>query len=54
MSILDLITLLIFMAAVFTLINITVLKLPSTIGLMAIALMMSMVILGLGYVVASH
>ncbi|MEP0367257.1 MAG: sodium:proton antiporter [Cyclobacteriaceae bacterium] len=50
MSILDLITLLIFMAAVFTLINITVLKLPSTIGLMAIALMMSVVILGLGFV----
>ena len=48
MSILDLITLLIFLAAVFTLINITVLKLPSTIGLMAIALMMSMVILLLG------
>lgn len=50
MSILDLITLLIFLAAVFTLINITVLKLPSTIGLMAIALMMSVVILLLGYV----
>lgn len=50
MSILDLITLLIFMAAVFTLINITVLKLPSTIGLMAIALMMSVVILGLGFI----
>ncbi len=49
MSILDLITLLIFLAAVFTLINITVLKLPSTIGLMAIALMMSVVILILGY-----
>ncbi len=48
MSILDLITLLIFLAAGFTLINITVLKLPSTIGLMAIALMMSIVILGLG------
>lgn len=38
------------MAAVFTLINITVLKLPSTIGLMAIALMMSVVILALGFV----
>ncbi len=49
MSILDLITLLIFLAAVFTLINITVLKLPSTIGLMAIALMMSVVILLLGW-----
>ncbi|WP_258104811.1 sodium:proton antiporter [Marinoscillum sp. MHG1-6] len=50
MSILDLITLLIFMAAVFTLINITVLRLPSTIGLMAIALMMSVVILALGWI----
>jgi monovalent cation:H+ antiporter, CPA1 family len=49
MSILDLITLLIFLAAAFTLINITVLKLPSTIGLMAIALMMSVAILALGF-----
>lgn len=53
MSILDLTTLLIFLAAVFTLINITVLKLPSTIGLMAIALMMSVVILLLGMVFPS-
>ena len=45
MGILDLITLLIFLAAAFTLVNITVLKLPSTIGLMAIALMMSVVVL---------
>jgi CPA1 family monovalent cation:H+ antiporter len=50
MSILDLITLLIFLAAVFTLINITVLKLPSTIGLMAIALLMSVFILLLGLI----
>ena len=49
MSILDLITLLIFLAAGFTLINITVLKLPSTIGLMIIALAMSLSILLLGY-----
>ncbi|MFK7954290.1 MAG: cation:proton antiporter [Ekhidna sp.] len=49
MGILDLITLLIFLAAAFTLINITVLKLPSTIGLMVIALIMSMSILFLGY-----
>ena len=49
MSILDLITLLISLAAGFTLINITVLKLPSTIGLMCIALIMSFSILGLGY-----
>ncbi len=51
MSILDLLTLLIFLAAVFTLINITLLKLPSTIGLMAIALASSAVILILGYLV---
>lgn len=44
-------TLLIFLAAVFTLINITLLKLPSTIGLMAIALASSFVILILGYMV---
>ncbi|MCR9251600.1 MAG: sodium:proton antiporter [bacterium] len=48
MGILELITLLIFIAAVFTLINITVLKLPSTIGLMVIALAMSLSILLLG------
>lgn len=48
MGILDLITLLIFLAAVFTLVNITLLKLPSTIGLMAIALMSSVVVVTLG------
>jgi len=45
MSVLDLITLLIFLAAVFTLINISVLKMPTTIGLMTIALVMSGLIL---------
>ncbi len=49
MSILDLITLLIFLAAIFTLINISILKLPSTIGLMTIALVMSGLILLSGY-----
>lgn len=53
MSILELITLLIFLAAAFTLINITVLKLPSTIGLMFIALVMSIAILLLGQLVPS-
>ncbi|MFY0626656.1 MAG: sodium:proton antiporter [Reichenbachiella sp.] len=48
MGILDLITLLIFLAAVFTLVNITLLKLPSTIGLMAIALMSSIIIVVMG------
>ncbi|PIB35460.1 sodium:proton antiporter [Reichenbachiella sp. 5M10] len=53
MGILDLITLLIFLAAVFTLVNITVLKLPSTIGLMAIALASSVGIVLLGFVMPS-
>jgi len=53
MSILELVTLLIFLAAAFTLINITVLKLPSTIGLMFIALTMSVTILVLGQFVPS-
>lgn len=44
------ITLLIFLAAIFTLINISVLKLPSTIGLMAIALIMSFGILASGLI----
>ncbi|MDW3210533.1 MAG: sodium:proton antiporter [Reichenbachiella sp.] len=51
MGILDLITLLIFLAAAFTLINITFLKLPSTIGLMAIALMSSVAIVFLGFAI---
>jgi monovalent cation:H+ antiporter, CPA1 family len=50
MTILDLITLLVFLAAMFTLINISILKLPSTIGLMAIALIMSLGILLVGLV----
>lgn len=50
MDILDLISLLIFLSAAFTLINITYLKLPHTIGLMAIALIMSMLILLLGLI----
>lgn len=50
MGILDLITLLIFLAAVFTLMNITLLKLPSTIGLMAIALGSSLAILVIGQI----
>ncbi|MEQ9423421.1 MAG: sodium:proton antiporter [Cyclobacteriaceae bacterium] len=50
LEILDLITLLIFLAATFTLINITLIKLPSTIGLMFIALGMSVVILVSGII----
>ena len=48
MGILDLITLLIFMAAIFSLINISFLKLPSTIGLMVIAMVMSLLIMVIG------
>lgn len=50
MGVLDLITLLIFLAAVFTFINISYLKLPSTIGLMVIALILSVLVLLSGYV----
>ncbi len=50
MGVLDLITLLIFLAAVFTFINVNYLKLPSTIGLMIIALVLSVLILLAGYV----
>ena len=53
MDILDLISLLIFLSAAFTLVNITYLKLPHTIGLMAIALVMSIVILLLGLIFPS-
>ncbi len=49
MSVLGIITLLIFLAALFTFINIRFLKLPSTIGLMILALIMSVVIVGMGY-----
>lgn len=50
MGVLDLITLLIFLAAVFTFINVNYLKLPSTIGLMIIALVLSVLILLSGYI----
>lgn len=45
MEVLDFITLLIIMAAVFTLINVKYLKLPSTIGLMLLALGLSLFII---------
>ena len=47
-NILDIITLLVILASVFSLVNIKLLRLPSTIGLMAIALVMSIVIMGIG------
>jgi len=49
MDVLDIITLLIFLAALFTYINIRILKLPSTIGLMILALIMSITIVIGGY-----
>lgn len=45
MEVLDFITLLVILAAVFTLINVKVLKLPSTIGLMLLALGLSLFII---------
>ena len=48
MDVLDLIALLVFLAAIFTFINIHYLKLPATIGLMILALVMSVVIVGIG------
>ncbi len=48
MSVLDLLALLVFLAAVFTFINIHYLKLPATIGLMILALAMSIIIVGIG------
>lgn len=49
MDVLDIITLLIVLAALFTFINIRFLKMPSTIGLMVLALAMSIVLLVSGY-----
>ncbi len=49
MGILQIITILIILAALFTFINISVLKLPSTIGLMLLALALSFVVLISGY-----
>ena len=48
MSIIDLITLLLVLSAAFTLINIAYFKLPSTIGLMLIALISSALVLLVG------
>ncbi len=49
-SVLDLITLLIVLAAVFLFVNTKFLKLPSTIGLMVMAVALSLVVAGLGSV----
>lgn len=50
MSILDLIAILIVLALTFSLVNLTIFKLPSTIGLMLIALSMSIIVLTIGLV----
>ncbi len=53
MTPLDIITLLIFLAAMFTFINARFLKLPSTIGLMVISLVVSLTIVSLGAIFPS-
>ena len=50
MGVLDIITILIVLATVFSMINLTILKLPSTIGLMAIGLALSLLVMLLGKV----
>jgi Na+:H+ antiporter len=51
MDVLTIITLLIFLATVFTFINVTFMKLPSTIGLMVLALILSVVVVLVGFLV---
>ncbi len=53
MNILDIIAILVFLAAVFTFINIHYIKLPGTIGLMMQALVLSLLIVGIGFAVPS-
>lgn len=53
MPILDLIAILVFLAAVFTFINIHYIKLPGTIGLMMQALVLSVLIIGVGFIFPS-
>ena len=50
MTILDLIAILILLALLFSLLNLTVFKLPSTIGLTVIALIMSIIVLAVGLI----
>ena len=51
MNFLELATLLLFLASVFSIVNLRILKLPHTIGLMVLAIALSMVILVIGLVV---
>ena len=50
MNFLELATLLLFLASVFSIVNLRILKLPHTIGLMVLAIALSMVILIIGLV----
>jgi len=50
MNLLELATLLLFLASVFSIVNLRILKLPHTIGLMVLAIALSMVILIIGLV----
>lgn len=53
MKILELTTILISLAAFFSLVNIRLLKLPTTIGLMVLALLLAVCIMGIGLVIPS-
>ena len=53
MEILELTTLLLILASTFSLINLRLLKLPMTIGLMILAIVLSLVILGIGLILPS-
>ena len=50
MDVLELTTLLLVLASAFSLINLRILKLPTTIGLMILAIVLSVVILAIGLV----
>lgn len=50
MEILELTTFLLILASIFSLINLRVLKLPTTIGLMVLAIALSIIVLGIGLV----
>jgi len=50
MEILELSTILLILASAFSLINIRILKLPMTIGLMILAIVLSVVVLSVGVI----
>jgi len=53
MEVLELTTLLLILASAFSLINLRLLKLPMTIGLMILAIALSLAVLGIGLVFPS-